>query len=244
MAVAILYNDLSAESKKSAGTGANLQGEVRDDVKKSDASSDETDLRAQVLAPWADANYGDPELAPWPVYGVDPAEDLQALATMWSGVALALKNLDDAGYEVDLDEVREVTGLPITGKAEPQPMPPALAAAAGIAPDGAEPGKAPAFGAPKPKNDNAEDAAERVERLTLTLGLRNALELSARVLGAPLSPSELRSLARMPAAFAAQEFAALFADRGAERQRAVARALSAQAGSRARAELRAERMAA
>lgn len=251
MAVAILYNDLSAESKKSAGTGANLQGEVRDDIKKSDAASDETDLRAQVLAPWADANYGDPELAPWPVYDVDPAEDLQALATMWSGVANALKLLDDAGYEVDFDEVREVTGIPITDKAEKQPMPPALAAAAGLAPaDGTTPAKAPPFGpkaVPSPaqkKKDDTEDAAERVERLAMTLGLRNALDVTARRLGAPLSPSELRVLARMPVALAAQELAALFADRSPERQRAVRRALAAQAGSMARATDRAWRMAA
>lgn len=216
MSVAILYNDLQSESKRSAGTGAQLQGEVRDDVKKADASSDETDLRAQVLAPWAEANFGDAELAPWPVYDVDPAEDLQALAAMWSGVATALKTADSCGYDVDWQEVRTVTGFPITGKREKEPVPPQLA-------NGAQPvpGQTPA---------PAPDAAEQVERLTSTLGLRNALDVTASALGAPLSHAELRLLSSLSPALAARELGGLFVDRTPERQRAIRRALSAQAG--------------
>lgn len=127
MSVAILGGDLASESKKSAGTGASLQGEVRDDLKKADAAQDETDLRAQGMCPWSRVNFGDPELAPWPKYNVDPAEDRQALATTWNLTAQAIKTSKDAGYALDWQIVREETGLPITGllavEATPVPTP-------------------------------------------------------------------------------------------------------------------------
>lgn len=245
IAIAILYNDLGTESKTSAGTGAQLQGDVRDDLKKADASSDETALRSQVLAPWAEANFGDPELAPWPMYDVDPPEDLNALATMWSGVALAMKNFRDARVALDLDEVRELTGIPITGEIEVQPVPAALVQ--GAQPVPGQPGK-PGQPAPgqAPQGQPANDTAEQVESLAPKLGLRNALDITARTLGAPLSPSELHALARMPAVLASRELAALFTDRTVERQRAVRRALSIRGAREARlgAQASAERIAA
>ncbi len=136
--VAVLGGDLASESKKSAGTGASLQGEVRDDLKKADAAQDETDIRAQVLCPWSRVSFGDPDLAPWPKWNVDPAEDRQALATTWNMTAQALKTSKEAGYALDWQIVREETGLPITGLladvALPAPTPvQALAAAPNLA---------------------------------------------------------------------------------------------------------------
>lgn len=221
MAVAILYNDLATESKKSAGTGAQLQGDVRDDIKKSDATSDETELREQVLKPWALVNFGNADLAPWPVYAVEPAADMQALASTWSLVSLALLNADKAGYDVDWLEVSEATGFPITGKQEPKPVPPALAAAAGL------PGQAPAI-VPDPKKDQADekDAAAHVQRLTASLGLRAALEVVAATHGGPLSAVEARELARRPVAEAAYELRSLFQGKRDADARAVRRALT------------------
>ena len=251
MAVAILYNDLGTESKRSAGTGANLQGEVRDDIKKSDAASDETELREQVLKPWALANFGNADLAPWPAYQVEPAADMQALATTWNLVAQALRTADQAGYELDWQEIREATGFPITGKAEPKPVPAALSpfAAPGAPPADvpgdkpAAPGKAPGKGKDsgdaEDEDDSDGDAAAQVARLTPALGLRSALEVVAARLGGPLTSAEAADLARR-GALAPHELAALFADKRHADARAVRRALSNPRAAWARAAMQAE----
>lgn len=250
MSVAILYNDLATESKKSAGTGAQLQGEVRDDVKKADAAQDETDFRAQVLAPWAQVNFGDPELAPWPVYDVAPSEDLQALATTWNLVAQALRTADQAGYDIDWEEVRDTTGLPILGKREPEPVPAALVPFQGGAPgqvpgQPAQPGKP--VKAPAPAKDDDEDdasVARQVERMAARMPLRAALEIVASMRGASLSPSEARVLTGMGPVRAAAELEALFVGVAAARKRAVRRALCARSGSAERLAIRTEKRAA
>lgn len=210
IAVRILYSDLATESKKSAGTGAQLQGDVRDDVKKADAASDETDLRAQVLCPWALANFGDANLAPWPHYDVDPPEDVTALAASWASVAASLKSANDAGYEVDWQAVREDTGFPVIGR------------------------KAPASaGAPPPPAPAQPDVAEQVQSFA-ALGARGAVEVVARALGAPLTASEARELGRMSVGDAALTLASLFADRAEELHRARRRAVAVRSAAERR----------
>jgi hypothetical protein len=201
--ICILCNDLSTESKRSAGTGAQLQGEVRDDVKAADARQMETDLRAQVLGPWALANFGDAELAPWPVADVEPAADQQATATAWAGFANAIATFRKSGVGIDLDAVEELTGIPITGEIEPVPAP--------AAPMGA-----------RAEQARLEEFAAEVEGFARHVGLRAALETAAQLRGAPLTEAESRALARMPAPLAARELASLFGDRTPERRRARA----------------------
>jgi len=241
LSVAILHNDLATESKKSAGTGAQLQGEVRDDVKKADAAQDETDFRCQVLMPWALVNFGDPELAPWPVYEVEPAADLQALATTWNLVAQAIATAKRAGFTLDIDEVREETGFPVTGEKEPEPVqaaplpfqggqegaPGQPAGAPGPAPAKApQPGKAP--------KDAGAGVAEQVRAYAREMPLRAALEIVASVHGAPLAPSEVRHLVAMGAPRAGAELESLFSGMAEARERAVRRALVARRESAAR----------
>lgn len=216
MAVAILNNDLSAESKKSANTGAKLQSDVRDDVKKADAQSDVTEIRNQAMCPWALANFGDRELAPWPSYAVEPSEDVQAIATTWNLTAQALATADRAGYEIDWAEVRDATGLPITGKKAPAPIPAALL-----------PGAQPAPGQQAPADKPAADITGAVAALVAQTGdLRAALAEVSADRGAPLSASELRALARLSVPAAARELEQLFVGQRAARERAVSRAFA------------------
>lgn len=217
IAVAILYNDLGTESKKSAGTGAQLQGDVRDDIKKSDAAQDETELREQVLKCWALVNFGSADLAPWPCYNVEPAADMSALALTWANVAKAMQTADSAGFELDWNEIREATGFPVTGQREKQPVPAAL----GI--DGAADPKAPSPGAVE--NDEAAAVRSDVLRLAASDGLALALHTVAEERGAPLSLGEGRALSRLPPERAAAALAALFTGRREAHARAVARSL-------------------
>jgi hypothetical protein len=213
ISVAILYGDLSTESKASVGTGANLQEEMIVARDTADARAYETDFREQVLKPWALVNFGDAEVAPWPVRHVEPPEDVRSMVGMWLTTAQAMATARKSGIGVDFEEIRNKTGFPITTEIEPIPAPQA-------GPSGARASVSVSA------REQPKDIAAEVESLAAGIGLRAALELAASMRGAPLSDSELRVLIRSLVTVAAREFAALFADRTEEREAAMRRALS------------------
>lgn len=265
--IALLCNDLATESKASAGTGANLQGDVRDDIKAADARQMETDLRAQVLGPWARANFGDPELAPWPALDVEPATDQQAIALTWKMLFDAFRIAGENNVPVDKLAIMEMFGIPSVEDLH-VPLPALLgyhvtSGAFTVNDIRADRGRAPvAWGdlPPAPKTgpfgesknddkalarrkvDEGEAIEGEVEQLARTIGLRAALDTVAKMHGAPLTTAELRAIERHPAT-AAHELAALFGDRTAERCRAVQLA-QARAARRRKAPPREEAMAA
>jgi phage gp29-like protein len=76
-----------------------------------DAQTLTTTLHDQSLVHWAEFNYGDRALAPWPVYPVEPAEDR---ASKGETEERALGNLDAAeklGLEVDRQEFLDQYGI-------------------------------------------------------------------------------------------------------------------------------------
>ena len=256
MAVAILNNDLGTESRASAGVGAKLQGDVREDVKKADAKSDVTELRSQVLCAWAKANFGDPELAPWPVYAVDQSEDYASMASTWKTLFDAIRIAHENNIPVNVPEALAHFGVPSVATLGEQ-LPPLYAYdyAAGIptvneararkglasvswgnvptstAPQGSAPTASTPAGSAPVANDTARATITgQVAALVGKTGdLRAALAEVSAEHGAPLTASELHALARLSVPAAARQLEQLFTGQAAARERSVARSIASAA---------------
>lgn len=86
LAVLFLGHNLTTEAKGGSYAAANVGDLIRGDIKGFDAYAEGATIRRQLIAPWAERNFGDAELAPVPVYETDPpalnltaAQTLQAL---------------------------------------------------------------------------------------------------------------------------------------------------------------------
>lgn len=124
MAITAVGSNLPTEAKGGVGTGATLQGKVRQDYLEADADRAETDLHAQGMRPWAEVNFGDPELAPRPHYAVDPPEDRTALATTWKLVADFVRLAHETGMPVNVAEVMARFKMPVDELAKLTNLPP------------------------------------------------------------------------------------------------------------------------
>lgn len=100
-------------------------GTIRQDILEADAAAIAATLHADLLRPWARFNFGDPDLAPLPVWDATPPEDTAALATTWQTAGIALGALQTAaaaqGMAVDLDAFAARFGIPLVRRAAPQP---------------------------------------------------------------------------------------------------------------------------
>lgn len=111
----------AAETQAKTGDGAKL---------KADASALSTTLHDQSLSWWAEFNFGDSKLAPWPAWPVEPEEDKSQRATMVKTLGEGLTTWDKLGFDVDPKMVQEQFGLTFfTGRTReraPDPVPGAL----------------------------------------------------------------------------------------------------------------------
>lgn len=100
-------------------------GTIRQDILEADAAAIAATLHADLLRPWARFNFGDPDLAPLPVWDATPPEDTAALATTWQTAGSALAALQTAaaaqGMTVDLDAFAARFGIPLVRRAAPPP---------------------------------------------------------------------------------------------------------------------------
>lgn len=133
IAAAVLGHSNNAEVK-GANTGATAGENIRYDLRKYDAQADATTVHAQVLPSWAGNNFGDPALAPWPLYAVDPPEDKRAKADTFNVLGDAVAKLVAVDKGVDVRAILEDADVPILKGAprpedisppEPPPAPPA-----------------------------------------------------------------------------------------------------------------------
>lgn len=100
-------------------------GTIRQDILEADAAAIAATLHADLLRPWARFNFGDPDLAPLPVWDATPPEDTAALATTWQTAGNALGALQAAaqarGMDIDLDAFAARFGIPLVRRAAPPP---------------------------------------------------------------------------------------------------------------------------
>ena len=107
---------------------------IRQDLLESDARSLAETLHRQVLRPWAQYNYGSPDLAPRVVWDATPPADTSSLATTHktAGESIALWSQAAAGVgmAVDVEALAQTYGVPLRrAPTPPAPVaPPAVEA--------------------------------------------------------------------------------------------------------------------
>ena len=150
IAVRIRGGNLTTVVDGGSRAAADTQQKSGDGVKlKADASALSTTLHDQSLSWWAEFNFGDSKLAPWPLWPVEPEEDKSTRATMVKTLGEGLTVWDKLGFDVDPKAVQEQFGLTfLTGRSR-------------------EPAAEPVPGAPPPDpaNDNSKPPANKARAL-------------------------------------------------------------------------------
>src|SRR5262249_43639204 len=118
--------NLPTEVVGAAGTGATAQHLVRQDYRKADNETVSTTLHDQALVYWAEWNFGDRNLAPWPKWDVDPPQDSAAISTVWKTIADAVVQFQNAGFRIDAADIQQRFGIPLQ-RIEPKAPSPAPA---------------------------------------------------------------------------------------------------------------------
>lgn len=83
----------------------------------------ETSLHHGLAGPWAEYNYGDRALAPWPRWDAEPPPDKKAQADTMLVLANTLVALKNAGFQADHDELSERFGFKLRSVAAPKENP-------------------------------------------------------------------------------------------------------------------------
>lgn len=121
-AIHFLGHNLSAEVREGQAVTGDAS-EVRTDYKKADNETLSTQLRRDLVIPWAAEWYPDgAELAPWPWFDVEPKEDTRAKAETQKLAAETLTELAKTGHEPeDLQEWAEPYDLRLVKVETPEP---------------------------------------------------------------------------------------------------------------------------
>lgn len=127
IAVAVRGGNLSTVTREGSLAAAEQQSKTGDQAKlKFDAQSLTTTIHDQSLVWWAEFNFGDRKLAPWPVYPVEPEEDLQQKVESEEKAFTVVKQAEELGFDVDrkafLEEHKISWAKP--GAPKPPPAPP------------------------------------------------------------------------------------------------------------------------
>lgn len=102
IAIAIRGGNLSTEVKGGSLAAAESQRETGDEPRlRFDAQSIATTIHDQSLVWWAEFNFGDRRLAPWPVYPVEQEEDVAKKAEAATLAATAATSLMKMGFEIE-----------------------------------------------------------------------------------------------------------------------------------------------
>ena len=80
-------------------------------------------LHEQSLPIWAEFNFGDRTLAPFPRWQTDPPEDKGAKVQTLATLGTALTALKSAGFGMSVDDIEEQYGIRLEVVAEPEPEP-------------------------------------------------------------------------------------------------------------------------
>ena len=126
LVILFLGGNLQTEVKGGGSYAAvSGQGEIRADYIENDAESEGDTVARQVLAQWAEANFGDPAMAPTREVVTDPPARDAAAATMAASISQSLDNL--ARHGVDTRALCERFRLPmqLNGRVQVQVSAPA-----------------------------------------------------------------------------------------------------------------------
>ena len=118
IAILLLGQNLTTEVQGGSRAAATVHERVRSDFIQADSRTLATFIREQILKPWAAFNYGDAELAPHPVWEVDPPEDTQKTAQTLLALGQAFGAMKDAGAPLDVRAVLEQLAIPMLTEAQ------------------------------------------------------------------------------------------------------------------------------
>jgi Protein of unknown function (DUF935) len=110
-AVAIVGSSLSTVGDKASYASSQTGAQVSQDIRRADASIEQSILHDQVMAPWAIYNFGDVGAAPWPLRQVDSPPDATSLNAELRGFGEAVQVNRDAGVEIDVAAIAKSRGI-------------------------------------------------------------------------------------------------------------------------------------
>lgn len=114
IAVLVRGGNLSTEVKGGSLAATESQAETGDASKRRfDAQSLTTTIHDQSLNWWAQFNFGDAALAPWPVYPVEPKKDLKARSETLNTASTALDRMLTNGVPIDIVAFCEEFEIPL-----------------------------------------------------------------------------------------------------------------------------------
>jgi len=141
LAILVLGHNTTAETKgASVGASAQVGNLIRGDIRVSDCANEQATVYLQVIRDWAEVNYGDPSVAPVPMYETDPPDQNQAAAQTLLNLSLALANFDKSVKGLDKSELLNRFRVPQQAGGVSDAPPPAPAPAPA---PGSPPGQAP-----------------------------------------------------------------------------------------------------
>lgn len=133
IAIAVRGGNLTTEISQGSGgsrAAAQVQQKLGDEGRLAfDAQALTTTLHDQSLVWWAEFNFGDRKLAPWPIYPVEPEKDVLAQAQAADVAAEVVGKFEDRGFEVDREAFVEEFGLSSWLKPGKKVAPPTSSAA-------------------------------------------------------------------------------------------------------------------
>jgi phage gp29-like protein len=106
--ILIRGGNLTTNTQGGSRAAAEVQERTGDGVKLAfDAETLAETLHEQSLVWWAEFNFGDRKLAPWPSWPVEPEEDKKQRSDMIVQLGTGLEKLEQLGFEIDGDAVIE-----------------------------------------------------------------------------------------------------------------------------------------
>lgn len=120
-AVRVLGQNLTTEVKEGSRAAATVHDRVSLRKLAFDSTTLTSCLREQLYKPWAAFNFGNAELAPWPVWDATPPEDKASRAKTYKELGEGLQALQKTGMDVDVDAEAERFGVAVRGPAKRPP---------------------------------------------------------------------------------------------------------------------------
>lgn len=123
IAVSWLGQNLTTEVKEGSFAAAQVHGRVEGQRIRGFAEFEATTIREKVLTRWAELNFGNRELAPWPVRDTQVPEDGKVVAEIAKLRADAFTSMRTAGVIIDAEEWFTRGQIKIVEIKEPEPPP-------------------------------------------------------------------------------------------------------------------------
>ena len=120
LSILFLGHNLTTEVKGGSYAAAGVGEYIRDDIKVDDSSAEDAWAGTQLLAPWAQWNFGDPSLAPHAIYVTDSPSVNQARAQALQALGQFIASLVGKVPDVDIKALLEQFGVPMLAQGKAQ----------------------------------------------------------------------------------------------------------------------------